>query len=200
MEVGAFADDDEAVQAGIDGGALAGPAIPEIGTAFAAKEADFEGAGDVSTIAEGRACGFEGIEAAEFLDKGIERAGIELGTQFRIARGEGIGAVGEEFQVEPGAAGHHGRAAAVEDFLDDREGELAVAHGIAGFGGIKHAEEVVGAKIGFGRCRSGDEGFETAVQLKGIGIHDLSADAGGELRGEAGLARGGGAAKVDGLG
>ena len=103
--------------------------------------------------------------------------------------------MGEEFEVESGASDHDGEASPARNFVDDGGGEGEVAGGIVGSGGVRDAVKVVGGQGLLLRGRCGGDDFEAAVELEGVGIDNLAIEGLGQGQGDAGFARGRGAAE-----
>lgn len=110
------------------------------------------------------------------------------GAEGGVSFGEWCGAVGEEFEVEAGAAGDDGDFAAGLDFRDDGLGEFGVAAGVAGFGGIEDGVEMVGCLGFFLVGGSGAEDGDALIELEGVGVDDLAVEFAGEADGECGFA------------
>ena len=135
------------------------PLVAEVGGFSAGEQADFQGAGNEAAVLQGGAGGLDGVEPLEFRHEVIERAGVEFGAEGRVAGGQRSGAVGEEFQIESGAAGDDRGFAAALDFLDDGFGE---AHVAARIGGLRW--DPVCRRDGGGRCdRSSNEGAALTI-------------------------------------
>jgi hypothetical protein len=93
--------------------------------------------------------------------------------------------VGEELQIEAGAAGDDGSFSTGLDFSDDGCCEVDVILGISGFGGLENSVKVMGDLCLFHCGRGGTEDFEALVKLEGVGVDDLAVELKGILDGEA---------------
>ncbi len=155
---------------------------------------DLEGADDADTVPAADLLGVIRVDGLEPAKEGVEtffrRLGLEGRPHGRIASGAGEQPVDEGLDVKPGAAGH--------DREPSPRGDPA--------GGIERVPDEVGGRVldlgpddvdevmrdappGFGPRLVGAD-VETAVDLDGVAADDLSAEAQGQIDGDAALADG----------
>ena len=133
-----------------------------------------------------------GVQGGQALLSG---AGLELGPKaaVRLEGGE-LPARHEMVDVKPRPPGDDGQLSPGQDAVHNGHGVRHVpGHGVVLLR-LRHVDHVVGDAPLLRPGGLGGADVHAAVDLHGVGGHHLPAEAEGQLRGQGGLARGGGAA------